>query len=170
METPPGILLLKNSTSEFRKTRSCKFCYKLHFLNLSESIIRDLFYHNTGKTKSVSVKWKRDTEEVKLRHSNSFNVRPAKSSKANGLPDVPEHSHSVSIHELKNSADTNIKNGLEILLTTPQITISAASDAIDDLKINSINSATSPNCSSENFSNNGNTAPSNNGNSNSDVS
>ncbi len=114
------------------------------------------------------MKWKRDTEEVKLRHSNSFNVRPAKSSKVNGLSDVPENSG--SIQELKNSADQNIKNGLEILLTTPQITITAASDVIDDLKVNSINYATSSNCSSENVSNNGNKSASNSGYSNSDVS
>jgi hypothetical protein len=125
---------------------------------LSESIFKDFFYQATGKTKTVSVKWKRDTEEVK----------PTKSSMANGLSDVPEHS--VSIQELKTSADQNGKNGLDTLAITPQITITAASDVIDDLKINSINYATQPNCSSEKFSNNGNKSASNSGYSNSDVS
>jgi hypothetical protein len=90
------------------------------------------------------------------------------SSMVNGLSDVPEYS--VSIQEMKGSADQNGKNGLENLSVTPQITITTASDVIDDIKINPINYATSPNCSSEHFSNNGNTSPSNSGYSNSDVS
>lgn len=121
-----------------------------------------------GRNKSMSVKWRQSTGEMRVRHVNNMAPPSPRINHQNfGLSDVPETSVSMRDCSKTNNIEISTSNNNDLFKTTPLITVTKTSDASEELKITSITFVPSPNsnCSNDTlYKTNGNTAPPSNNN------